>query len=378
MQAATAAASGLPTGRTHAEQPADDERRRPWRPAGGIRIAIVGGFGLAVLAAVHAARPILLPILIATLLALLLSPVVGALERVRIPRPVGALVALIALTSALGGLASNLYAPAQQWMNAGPERLAELRRRFVLISRPVEAVKGATDRVAELAAPETRGRAVREVVVERRSLWGLIDNTQAALVGAATALILLYFLLASGDLFLRKLIRVIPNLRDKIRAVEISRSIQAQIGRYFGAITAINLSLGVVVATVVGWIGLPTPALIGAIVTAFNFVPYLGPLCSLALITAVSAITFDTLPRMLAAPAAFAAIALVEGQFVQPVVLGRHLSTTTVVLFLWIAFWGWLWGVGGIVVAVPLLVALKICADHIPSWAPLAEFLGRD
>ena len=136
--------------------------------------------------------------------------------------------------------------------------------------------------------------------------------------------------------------------------------------------------LGVVVGLLVGWIGLPTPALIGTLVGLFNFIPYLGPLLSLSMITIVSALTFDTLPQILTAPLVFSAIALVEGQAIQPVVLGRHLSTTPVVMFLWVVFWGWLWGVGGVVVAVPLLVVVKICAEHIPSWAAVAEFLGRD
>ena len=110
----------------------------------------------------------------------------------------------------------------------------------------------------------------------------------------------------------------------------------------------------------------------------FNFIPYLGPLLSLSLITAISVISFDTVPQILAAPLTFSVIALIEGQVIQPVVLGRHLSTTAVVMFMWVVFWGWLWGVGGVAVAVPLLVVVKICSEHIPSWAPVAEFLGRD
>ena len=354
------------------------ERRRPWRPTVSVRVAALGSFLLGVLVALYLARAILLPVLIAMLLALLLSPVVALFERMRLPRPLGALIVLVAVLAALGGLGMRLSGPAQQWLNAGPQQMAQLRYKLRLLTRPVEAVKGATDRVAEMTTPEPAGKPAREVVVERRTLSGLINNTQAALVSTTTVIILLYFLLASGDLFLRKLIRIIPNLRDKIRAVEISRTIQVQIGRYFGAITAINVTLGIVVGLVVGWIGLPTPALIGTLVAIFNFLPYLGPLCSLALITVVSAMTFDTLPHVLTAPLAFAAITLIEGQVIQPVVLGRHLSTTAVVLFLWIVFWGWMWGVGGVVVAVPLLVVVKICAEHIPSWAPIAEFLGRD
>lgn len=354
------------------------ERRRGWRPSVSIRVAVVGCFILATIVALYFARPILLPVLIAMLLALLLSPAVSLLERIKLPRPLGALIVLAAVLALLGALGTHLYAPAQQWVNAGPEQLAELRRKLHVLSRPVEAFKGATDRVAQIAEPDPAGRNPREVVIERRSLLGFINNTQAVFVSTMTVLILLYFLLASGDLFLRKLIRILPNLSDKIRAVEISRTIQAQIGRYFGAITTINVGLGIVVAVVTGWIGLPTPALIGTLVALFNFVPYIGPLLSLSLITVISVISFDTVPQILAAPLTFSVIALIEGQVIQPVVLGRHLSTTAVVMFMWVVFWGWLWGVGGVAVAVPLLVVVKICSEHIPSWAPVAEFLGRD
>lgn len=355
------------------------DRRRPWRPAASLRIAIVGLFMLGALVCLYFARPILLPILIAMLLSLLLSPAVTLLERVRLPRPIGAVLVVAALLAVVGGLGMNLYAPAQQWISAGPEQLAELRRKLQTLRKPVEALRGATERVSRIAETEApRGQAPREVVIERRSLAGLVSNTQAVLVSTMTVVILLYFLLASGDMFLRKLIRVIPNLRDKIRAVEITRTIQAQIGRYFGAITTINVSLGVVTGLVMGWLGMPTPLLIGTLVCVFNFVPYLGPLTSLALISVISVLTFDLPSQIVVPPLAFAAIAAIEGQVLQPVLLGRHLSTTAVVMFLWVLFWGWMWGVGGVVVAVPLLVALKICAEHIPSWAPIAELLGRD
>lgn len=355
------------------------DRRRPWRPAAGMRIAIVGLFLLGALVSLYFARPILLPILIAVLLSLLLSPAVTVLERARLPRPVGAVLVVAALLTVVGGLGMNLYAPVQQWISAGPEQLAELRRKLQTLRKPVEALRGATERVSSITdADAPRGQAPREVVIERRSLAGLVSNTQAVLVSTMTVVILLYFLLASGDMFLRKLIRVIPNLADKIRAVEITRTIQAQIGRYFGAITTINVTLGVVTGVAMGWLGLPTPLLIGTLVCVFNFVPYLGPLTSLALISVISVLTFDLPSQIVLPPLVFAAIAAIEGQVLQPVLLGRHLSTTAVVMFLWVLFWGWMWGVGGVVVAVPLLVALKICAEHIPSWAPIAELLGRD
>lgn len=341
------------------------------------RLAFAGTFAVIGIAALHAGRPFLLPVVIAVLLALLLSPAVALLERLHVPRWLGALAVVLGLLAIAGTMTVRLAAPAQQWLDAGPERIDALRRKFRLLRQPVDAVRGATDRVAEIAA-EPPSERPREVVLARRFSSELIEHAQPVAIGVTSVLILLYFLLASGDLFLRKLIRVTRRLPDKVRAIEISRSVQQQIGRYFASITAINVGLGVVVALVMGAIGLPTPALLGTVVAALNFVPYLGPLLALVLLALVSIVTFDTVGMMLLAPAVFLVITTLEGQVVQPVVLGRQLETTAVVMFTWVLFWGFLWGVGGVAVAVPMLVAVKICADHLPAWAPLAELLGRD
>lgn len=341
------------------------------------RIALLGTFAIAGIAALHAGQSFLLPVIVAVLLSLLLSPAVGALERLRVPRSLGALVVLLASIATVGALATHLTAPAQEWLAAGPEQVDELRRKFRLLRQPVDAVKDASDRVAEIAADEPAARP-REVVIERRFAPAFVDWAKPVAISVTSVLILLYFLLASGDLFLRKLIRVTPRLRDKIRAIEIARSVQHRIGRYFASITAINAGLGLVVALTMGALGMPTPALIGTIVAVLNFVPYLGPLVSLVLITLVSTVTFDAIGPIVLPPAVFLAITTIEGQVIQPIVLGRQLSTAAVTMFLWVMFWGWLWGVGGVAVAVPLLVAVKICAEHIPSWSALAELLGRD
>jgi predicted PurR-regulated permease PerM len=342
-----------------------------------LRTAIFGLFGIATVGALYLGRPILMPVLVAMLLSLLLSPLVTLLERVGLGRPLASLAVVVTALVLVGLLALNLAAPARQWIETAPERVDQLREKVRMLRAPVDKVKGATDRVAEIANDDAR-EAPREVVIERRWSTVLLENAQSTLINALIVVILLYFLLSSGDLFLRKLIRVVPTLGDKIRAIEISRTIQTQIGRYFAAVTMINAGLGIVVAVAMAALGMPTPALLGAVAAILNFVPYLGSLVALSLVSIVSVLTFDTVPAMLLPPAVYLVCTVVEGQVVQPIVLGRHLSTAPVVIFVWVLSWGWLWGVGGVVIAVPLLVVAKICADHLPSWKPLAEFLGRD
>lgn len=343
---------------------------------GGYRTAVYGLFGIAIVAALSLGRPVLMPIMVAMLLSLLLAPAVALLERLRIGRALASLAVIAGSVTVAVVLTTYLAAPAQQWIESGPERLEQLRAKIHVLRAPMDRVKGATDRVAQITTEEP-GQP-RGVVIEQRWSTVLLENTQSIGINTLVVLVLLYFLLSSGDLFQRKLIRVVPTLSDKIRAIEISRTIQHQIGRYFAAVTAINLGLGIVVGLAMAAAGMPTPALLGAIAALFNFVPYLGSLVTLGIIAVVSVLTFDGIGAMLMPPAIYLACTTIEGQVIQPIVLGRHLSTAPVVIFVWVLLWGWLWGVGGVVIAVPLLVVAKICADHLPSWKPLAELLGRD
>jgi predicted PurR-regulated permease PerM len=272
------------------------------------------------------------------LLSLLLSPLVGLLERIRVPRAAAAVVTVFSCLAVVWYLGSYLYAPAQQWLDTAPAQIDELREKFRVLLHPVERMQSATEKVAEAAKPNNANPPPREVVVERQSLLGLLNDTQAFVVGTLATLILLFFLLASGDLFLRKLIRVIPRFSDKIVAVEITRTIQHQIGRYFLGATMINIVLGIVVTGAMMLLGMPTPALLGTIAALLNFIPYIGSGLMLVITAIVAVITFDTVSEMLLPPLVFLVLTTIEGQVVQPIVHGRRLNSTPVVLFTWVLF----------------------------------------
>lgn len=331
-----------------------------------------------VVTALYLAKPLLLPVLIAVLLALLLRPAVVGLRRLRIPEPLGAALVIMLLVSLVAAALTQLYGPAQRWTTMSDADLATIREKLEQIRRPVEAVQKATEQMTGSNRGPGGAARQREVFVERPSLMGAIGQTQAFLVSATSCMILLYFLLASGDMFLRKLVRVLPRLRDKIRAVEISRTIQSDIGHYFATITAVNIGLGTMTALVMSAIGLPNPVLFGVLVGVFNFIPYVGPLASLTVLTLASVLSFETWQQILMVPFAFGAITLIEGNLVQPLVVGKRLSINPVVIFLSVMTWGSLWGIGGIFVAVPVLVVLKICADYVPSMAAVGEFIDND
>lgn len=336
-------------------------------------LAIVAGA-----AALSAAQGLLFPIVLAILLALLLTPAVDLTDRLRLPRWLGALLVVAALIGALLVAATQLAAPAQRWLNPKSPEWRKLEFRIREVKKPLETIKDAQERMADIAEDKPGKPKPKEVVVERRDLFKTLDDAKPLLVGALSTVVLLYFLLSSGDLFLRKLIRILPRLTDKKKAVGIARTIQVEIGRYFMTIASINLGLGVVTAGMMALLGMPSAVFWGALVAALNFIPYAGPGMSLVLLTAGAFVSLDSWPAILAVPISFFALVLVEGQFLQPILVGRRLRLNVVVTFLAVLAWGWLWGLAGVVVAIPILVVLKICADHVERMSALGEFLSHD
>ena len=204
----------------------------------------------------------------------------------------------------------------------------------------------------------------------------LLRRGSEAVAGIAVVLVLLYFLLASGDLFLRKLIRTLPTLEDKKRAVDIARQLESDLSAYLSTVTLINLGLGVAVGVAMYLLGLPNPVLWGGLATILNFVPYLGAIVGILVIGLVAALTFDGVGQMLLPPLVYFLLTACEGYFVTPMILGRRLTLNPVMILLSLLFWGWLWGIAGAVLAVPMLAVVKILCDHLEPLHPLGEFLA--
>jgi len=189
---------------------------------------------------------------------------------------------------------------------------------------------------------------------------------------------LLYLLLASGDLFLQKLVHVMPTLGDKKRAVEISHEIQQNISNYLLSVTLINLGLGVIVSSGLYFMGVPNAAMWGIFVAFLNFIPYFGPVAGIALLAALGLLTFETsLWRALLPPAWYLLLHLLETNLITPVLLGRRFTLNPVVIFVSLIFWTWLWGIPGALLSLPILVSIKVVSDHVPKLSPVSEILSR-
>jgi predicted PurR-regulated permease PerM len=189
--------------------------------------------------------------------------------------------------------------------------------------------------------------------------------------------ILLYFLLASGDLFLRKVIKFFPKLQEKKRIVRITREVEHHTSRYLYTVTVINFSMGMSIALGMYLIGMPNPLLWGVMAGFLVFLPYIGGLMGISIVTLVAFLTFDSIGRVLLAPAIYIGLEIIQGQLVTPMVLGLRFTLNPVAIFIWLIFWGWMWGIVGAMLAFPMLTIFKILCDHVRPLTPIGEFLGR-
>jgi predicted PurR-regulated permease PerM len=339
-------------------------------------VALVGLFLLAVFYTLHLAQVFFLPIVLAILLDFLLSPLVRALRKVGLPEPAGAGLVMLALIATLGLGIYYLAGPAARYIALAPQSIERVRGK-------VESMRGSMAQVTEAAEQVERVTDVGEsdapeVEIKGPSLSSQLFGGTTAFLSAATVVIFLtYFLLAVGDLFLQKLVAVLPQFKDKRVAVTIFRETEAQISLYLLTTTLINLGVGIVTGVVMYLLDMPNAVLWGVVAMVLNFVPYVGAVANVVLLALAALVTFDDTGKAMLVPGAFLALNLIESNLVTPMIYGNRMQLNTVALFIGLVFWWYIWGVPGAILAVPMMAAFKIACDHIESLSPIGEFLGK-
>jgi predicted PurR-regulated permease PerM len=326
------------------------------------------------------ARAFLVPIVFAVLLTLLLSPALRLLARIHIPPPAGAAIIVLLLLGGLGAGAYALAEPAQNLANSAPQVLAKANRKLrTLFLERVQRATNQVERAAVTLDQPSSGRAPREVVVNNTPTIGsrILGTTQVLVAAVLEIVILLYFLLAGGDLFLQKFIKVLPQTGDKHKAIAIARETEAAISAYLFTAFVVNVCEGAVVALAVWGLGMPNPVLWGVLIAALEFIPYLGALTGVVVLGLAALTTFDNTAHALLIPGAYLAINLIQANLVTPLLLGHRLTLNPVAIFVGLTFFFWIWGVAGAFLAVPLVATLKIFCDNIRSLAAIGEFLGE-
>ncbi|HWP59426.1 MAG TPA: AI-2E family transporter [Candidatus Acidoferrales bacterium] len=344
-----------------------------------VRSGVLAGiFILLCLYALKSASAFLVPVVLACLLNALFAPAVRGLNVLWIPRPLGAAILLVAILGTVTYGGYRLSGPAAAWLAKVPEslELIELRLRGVKKSvAEVSKTSEQVDRITSLGVEEK----TQKVEVKKPGLGQFVlGQTQEFLIGAGVTFGLLYFLLASGDLFLRKLVAALPRLEEKKLAVEIFHRIEHHISRYLFTITLINSIFGTAVGAGLFMIGIPNPVLFGVMAALLNFIPYVGAVVGITTVTLAAALMTEETSKILLAPALYWGLNLLEEYVLRPIVMGRRFTLNPVVIFVWVIFWGWMWGIVGALMAVPLLAIFKIICEHVESLAPIGEFLSNE
>src|SRR5262249_2706839 len=218
---------------------------------------------------------------------------------------------------------------------------------------------------------------VQKVVVAQP---GIISRAAGNLISAGTSIavtfVLSLFLLASGTMFYEKIVQSFARLSEKKRALRVVYDVEREISRYLFTIALINAGLGIAIASGLWAIGVPTPFIWGIAAGILNFLPYVGAPLTIIGVAAISLVSFDSLSYAAAAPAYVMLCNVIEGHAVTPFVVGRRLEINAVAIFIAVAFWSWLWGLVGALIAVPLLVMIKVFCDHFESLHQVGNFLS--
>ena len=336
-------------------------------------LLVLGGLGF-----LHLARPVILPIVLAVVGGMTLKPLIRWLSNCRIRPALGAAVVLSLFGAAATIGFIKLGPPAMAWINDAPKHITELRQRVQKILPRSARFALAADAVNNLGASvEEQHRAPMVEVKDTHGSSAFMNRTGSLLAAIGETLVLLYLMLASGDLFLQKLVHVMPTLGDKKRAVEICHEIQQNISNYLFAVSMINIGLGVIVSVGLYFLGVPNPVMWGMLVAVLNFVPYFGPVAGIVLLGAVGLLTFDTRLQGLMPPAWYLLLHILESNLITPHLLGRRFTLNPVVIFVSLIFWTWLWGVPGALLSVPMLVSMKVVCDRVPALSSVSELLSQ-
>ncbi|TQV69682.1 AI-2E family transporter [Exilibacterium tricleocarpae] len=321
---------------------------------------------------IHQAQEILIPITLACLLSSLLSPIVRWAKRYHVPQALtSAIVVMILMTSFV--LAINLIAePAARWVNQLPDQLRLVHKKLYAVKGSLSDLQAVGDEVSQLADaqfPLPEGTAPIVVEIEETSwMESLITDDLPVFSGSLViCVVLTFFLLASGDHFLRQVTKLGTNWSNKRMLVRLSKSMRQELSVYLGTISIINACLSIVVGFALYLLDIPNPFFWGVIAGLLNFAPYIGPMVVTVLLALVGLITFDNLGTAMLAPAVFVVITLLEGQVITPAVVGHRLSLTPTAVFIAVVFWTWLWGIAGTLLATPILTVVKILCENVPA-----------
>ncbi|GAB2573443.1 AI-2E family transporter [Dyella jejuensis] len=340
-----------------------------------IRMTLNALLILALLYTVTLVKALVIPLVLAAFIGLALNPIVSRAKRHHIPRWLGASVLMTTLLAGIGAGIALLAQPALIWLHSAPSQIRSFIPKLEHFTRPLEAAGRATQTLvnghpARLDNAQNPG----DVAI---SAWDVLANAPKALAAVLTVLLLVFFFLIYGDLILRRLVEIAPNFGYKRHAVSIVRGIQTEVSRYILTTVVINATLGAITAGMLYLLHMPDPLLWGTIAMFANFIPYVGAIVTTTTLLFVGLIHFEALPQALLPAFCFACVTAVEGNLITPMILGRRMRVSPIAILIWLLIWGWLWGVPGALLAVPMLTSTKLIAERVRGWEWFARMVQR-
>lgn len=332
---------------------------------------------LLVVATLRLGRTLVLPVVISMLLTLTLSAPVRWLRRKRVPARLGAALVVFGALGAGVGAATLLASPAIDWIASAPKTIKTIETKVRRVMLPFTALQRSAERMQQVTALPASD-APRTVQIATPGILGRMSVESLATIPVALSVVFLtYFLLANEALVRRKLSRLLPGRYELQRREHLLGEIEVAASHFLVTVALINIGVGAITALALWAVGVPSPLLWGGVAAMLNFVPYLGPMVTVAIIALAALASIDSTGHALLAPAAFLLVHLTESNLITPVVLGRHLPVNTVAMFLGLLFFGWMWGIPGAVLAVPLTVCVKLVCDHVPTLAHIGDLLDN-
>lgn len=306
-----------------------------------------------------------------------MAPTIIFLQKIYIPAKLGAALVIFLITLIMGYGFYSLAQPATTWINKGPQTInvvdQKLTKLAIYFDAPLKAMAKINDEVSTL----THAHNQRTVNIKESYFMGTVFNTSWQLLsGLGVTIFLLYFLLINEDFFLRKLVNWVSSIQHKKEVVTITRKVQNQVWSYLFARTIINIGLGFTVSILMYILGMPDPILWGVMTGALEFIPYFGALVSLIVIALVALFSFTSVGYAFLVTSLFSLIVFIEGNIISPIVIGRFVTLNPFIIFISLIFWGWIWGIAGAFIAIPLMVTIKVIFETLYEVSFMGELLS--
>ncbi|MGO1070685.1 AI-2E family transporter [Lysobacter sp. CA199] len=325
-----------------------------------------------------AAQELILPILLAAFFALVGNPILRLLGKLRLPRFIAALIVLIGGLAVAGALSLQLAEPASEWVRQVPRELKQVGPKLRQMTKPLQDANRAAQNFARAAGGESTAKPVQVVKTELNDPYRSLTSTPKYVAQVLAVVLLTFFFMVFGESLQRNAIALLPSQQKKKLTIDILHSIEREISRYVLTITLINTGLGLALAGALYALGVPLPEslLWGTMAAILNFAPFVGPLIGMGVMLLMGFVAFDDPGASLLPAGLYLLLHAIESQAVTPIVLGRRMRLSPLVLILALMFFGWMWGIVGLLLAVPMLVCVKLVLARIEGmdgWARLLE-----